>query len=161
MKRLLLIILSIIGTSAISAQVFSPHVIASAGTSFTTASVRMEFTIGEVVISTLTGSSNVLTQGFHQPQISIMGVESFTNEYSFHLYPNPTEQYVTIESSKEDEMRVHIYDCNGKVIQVSNIFLQKVTMNIELLSAGAYFMVITTKAGIPLHSYTVIKKSNY
>ena len=160
MKRLLLIIIYSIGASAISAQVFSPQVIASAGTSFSSPSVKMEFTIGEVVISTL-GSTNVLTQGFHQPEIKILALENFTDAFTFNLYPNPTEQFVTIESSKEDEFRVHIYDGSGKAILISSIFSQKVTMDIELLSAGAYFMVITTKAGAPLHSYTVIKKSNY
>ena len=160
MKKLLLI-MGVAGVSSISAQVLSPQVIASAGNSFSSASARMEYTIGEVVTSTLSGASNTLTQGFQQPEIKILAVENYTDLYTFNLYPNPTEQFVTIESSKEDEMQVHIYDGNGKAIQVSGIFSKKVTMNIELLAAGAYFMVITTKAGAPLHSYTVIKKSNY
>lgn len=161
MKRLLLIIICSTGASTISAQVFSPEVIASAGTTLSSPTIQMDFTIGEVVISTLSGSGNVLTQGFHQPKINISEVENFTDAFNFHVYPNPTEQFVTIESSSEDEMRVYLYDEHGKTIQVSGVFSQKVTMDVELLSAGPYFMLITTKAGEPLHSYTVIKKSTY
>lgn len=161
MKKVLLIIMGIVGASSVSAQSLTPQVTASAGTSFSSASAKLEFTVGEVATSTLTAGSNTLTQGFHQPKIQFASIQNYNDDYVFTLYPNPTEQFVTVESTKEDDMQLHVYDANGKAIYVSSVFQQKITVDLEMLAAGSYVLRITTKAGVPLHSYTVIKKSTY
>jgi hypothetical protein len=149
------------GVTCLSAQSLSPEVIASAGNSFTTATCRIEFTIGEPVTSSLTSGSNTLTQGFHQPEIRFASFENYTDEYLFTLYPNPTEQFVTVASTKRDDMQVHVYDALGQVVQVSSVFQEKITIDLQTLSAGSYVLMVATKSGQPLHSYTVIKKSTY
>lgn len=160
LKKLILII-GIAGVSLVSAQSLAPEVIASGGASFSSASAKIEFTIGEVATSTLTSGSNILTQGFHQPKIQFSSIQNYNDDYVFTIYPNPTEQFVTVESTKADDMRLHVYDANGKAIYVSSIFQQKITVDLEFLAAGSYVLRITTKAGVSLHSYTVIKKSTY
>lgn len=160
MKKLLLL-LGVVGLSNIYAQSLTPQVIASSGTSFSNASSRLEFTIGEVATSSLTAGGNTLTQGFHQPEIRFTSIENYGNDFVFTLYPNPTEQFVTVESTKEDNMQLHVFDLNGKAIMVSSVFQQKITVDLQTLAAGSYVLRITTKEGMPLHSYTVIKKSNY
>lgn len=150
-----------VGMCNIFAQSLSPQVIASSGTTFTSASAKLEFTIGEVATSTLTAGGNTLTQGFHQPEIQFNSLENYNPDFVFTLYPNPTEQLVTVESSKEENMQVHVYDANGKAIIVSSVFEQKITIDLQTLAAGSYIFRITTKDGKPLHSYTVLKKSNY
>jgi hypothetical protein len=161
MKQLLLLCAGITGFSCLSAQSLSPQVIASAGNSFSTATCRIEFTIGEVVTASLTAGGNTLTQGFHQPEIHFSALENYTGDYVFTLYPNPTEQFVTVESTKRDDMRVHLFDALGKSIQVSSVFQEKITIDLQTLAAGSYILMVTTQAGQPLHSYTVIKKSTY
>jgi hypothetical protein len=161
MKQLLLLCAGVSGAACLSAQSLSPQVIASAGNSFSTASARIEFTIGEVVTSSLTAGGNTLTQGFHQPEIHFASFENYTNDYVFTLYPNPTEQFVTVESTKRDDMQVHVYDALGQAIQVSSVFQEKITIDLQTLAAGNYVLMIATKSGKPLHSYTVIKKSTY
>jgi hypothetical protein len=161
MKKLLLLMGGIAGLSVSYAQSLSPQVIASSGTSFSSASAKLEFTIGEVVTTTLTASGNTLTQGFHQPELQFASLENYNSGYTFTLYPNPTEQFVTVESTKEDNMQVHVYDASGKSILVSSVFQQKITVDLQTLAAGSYILRITTKDGLPLHSYTVIKKSTY
>jgi len=161
MKKLLLLLGGMAGLSLSYAQSLSPQVIASSGTTFSSASAKLEFTIGEVVTTTLTAGGNTLTQGFHQPELQFASLESYNSGYTFTLYPNPTEQFVTVESTKEDNMQVHVYDASGKSILVSSIFQQKITVDLQTLAAGSYILRITTKDGLPLHSYTVIKKSTY
>lgn len=159
MKKLFLI--CVIGFASLSAQSLTPEVTASAGTSFSSASAKIEFTVGEVAISTLTAGGNILTQGFHQPRIQFSSIQSYNDDYVFTLYPNPTEQFVTVETNKEGYMQLHVFDVNGKAIFVSSVFQQKITTDVQFLAAGSYILRIITKAGIPLHSYTIIKKSMY
>lgn len=161
MKKIFILAAGMSGICAVQAQSLTPQVIASSGTSFSTASARLEFTIGEVATSSLTAGGNTLTQGFHQPELRFASLENYADDFAFTLYPNPTEQFVTVESSKEDDMQIHLYDANGKSILVSAIFQQKITVDLQTLAAGSYVLMVSTKSGTPLHSYTVIKKSTY
>ncbi len=161
MKKVLLMVGFCAGTYLMYGQSLSPQVIASSGNSFTTASCRIEFTIGEVLTSSLTSGSNTLTQGFHQPEIHYASIGNYADEYAFTLYPNPTDQYVTVASTKRDDMRVHLFDALGKSIMVSSVFQENITVDMQTLSAGSYILMITKDNGQPLHSYTVIKKSTY
>lgn len=159
MKKLILSTIFCAGITAIYSQVLSPQVIASSGNGFSNASGGIDFTIGEVVTATLIANSNTLTQGFHQPQINISSLENHNASYVFSLYPNPTEQFVTVSTTTEQDIQVHVYDANGKAILISSVFQQQITVDMQTLAAGTYVMRIATKEGAPLHSYTIIKKS--
>jgi hypothetical protein len=159
--KLVCLMAGLLAGPVLFAQSLTPEVIASAGTNYANASSQIEFTIGEVATSTLTAGGNTLTQGFHQPELRFASLEDYANDYVFTLYPNPTQEFVTVESTKEDEMQVHLYDANGKAIMVSSVFQQKITLDLQTLAAGSYVLMVTKKSGTPLHSYTVIKKSTY
>ena len=159
MKKQLLIFVVIICFGNVMAQSLTPQVIASSGNSFSNATGKLDFTIGEVVISTLSVGGNILTQGFHQPEIKFSSIEDHHPDFAFTLYPNPTEQFVTVESSQPDDLQVCVFDAAGGAILVSPVFQQKITIDLYLLAAGSYIFRITNKSGIPLHSYTLIKKS--
>jgi hypothetical protein len=161
MRSSFLVISFVIAASAVSAQSLTPEVIATAGNSYSTATAKIEFTIGEVATSSLTAGSNTLTQGFHQPEIHFSSLDDYSDDFAFTLYPNPTEQFVTVASTKREDMQIHVYDANGKAMMVSSIFQEQITVDLHILAAGTYILVVTTKAGQPLHSYSVIKKSNY
>ena len=160
-KNLLLYFAVYVCISIVYGQSISSQVIASSGNSFSNASIGLAFTIGEVATSTLIAGSNTLTQGFHQPEIHYASLENYNTDYAFTLYPNPTEQFVTVESTKEEDMQVHVFDVNGKSVITSSVFQQKITIDLQTLSAGSYIMQMSTTSGTLLHSYTIIKKSNY
>ncbi|MEY3441864.1 MAG: hypothetical protein RLZZ519_145, partial [Bacteroidota bacterium] len=88
----------------------------------------MEFTIGEVATSTLTAGSDALTQGFNQPEIEIVAVEEFIDVYTIQLYPNPTEQFITVETNSEEELQVEVFDALGKKVIDPHMFNQKVAL---------------------------------
>src|SRR5262245_13950856 len=142
MKKLMVCI-SIMGLTNLFAQSLSPQVVASSGTTFSSASSSLEFTIGEVATSTITAGSNTLTQGFHQPEIHYASLQNYGNEYIFTLYPNPTTQFVTVASTKRDDMQVHLYDANGKAILTSSIFQEKITVDLQTLAAGSYILLVS------------------
>ncbi len=53
------------------AQTLSPSVIPSAGGYFSAANGSLSWTLGETVTPTLTAGSNMLTQGFQQPEVQV------------------------------------------------------------------------------------------
>ena len=70
--RLLYTIVLALFVTPFFAQSLSPSVIASAGSSFTSAQFSMDYTLGETFVTTLSNGSNILTQGFHQPQAGVI-----------------------------------------------------------------------------------------
>jgi len=64
--------------TASGAQQLTPTVIASAGASFQAATFSIDYTLGETFITTLSNGSNILTQGFHQPSVTVV-VNGCTN----------------------------------------------------------------------------------
>jgi hypothetical protein len=72
LMRLLYTIILALFITPVCAQSLSPSVIASAGSSFTSAQFSMDYTLGETFVTTLSNGSNILTQGFHQPQAGVI-----------------------------------------------------------------------------------------
>ena len=70
MRKFCLGIASLVFTMALSAQNISNKVMPSVGGSLSSGTHQISFTIGETLISTLTTSGNILTQGFQQPNNS-------------------------------------------------------------------------------------------
>ena len=68
MKQFLFII-SLLITSSLSSQTLERTVIGSSGTTLSTANASLDFTIGELVVTTSSNGSNTLTQGFQQETI--------------------------------------------------------------------------------------------
>ena len=73
--------------------------------------------------------------------------EFFSNKFS--AYPNPAKETVTISNNDNILLTdVNITDINGrtvKILKVNN--LSEVQMNVSELTAGVYFMNITTDSG--------------
>lgn len=159
MKHIVILSMSLFAGVLLQAQSVSPQVLASSGSSFSSSNARVDFTIGEAVTSSLTAGNVQVTQGFHQPEIKFSGLEDFADEYTFNLYPNPTVQYVTLNTSNSAEMKIHVYDMNGKTLIHSNVFISAITLDLSSLSAGNYVLMVSSVSGQPLKSYSVIKSS--
>jgi hypothetical protein len=58
------------------------------------------------------------------------------------LYPNPANQFVTIESVKS-EFKYQLMDLNGRVISMNKTFSKMHMIDISILSKGIYQVAIT------------------
>lgn len=145
----------------ISAQSISPEIISTSGSSFAGINSRIDFTIGELITPTLSNGVTELTQGFHQPEIHYTLVETFSNDFSFQLYPNPTEQFLTVETTYEEFVQLYLNDIHGNSIYTSSGFKYKTVLDLGTYAAGSYILTILDKSGVLLHKYIIIKKSTY
>lgn len=161
MKKLILLFGGIAGFSSLYCQTLSPDVVASAGRALSGANGGMEFTIGEVATATLGASNDVLTQGFNQPNIVIVAIEDFLDVYTINLYPNPSNEYINLETSSKDELQVHIYNGLGQFVKDSEVFQEKITLDVRGMSNGPYMLQVTRPNGEPVKNFSVIKQSTY
>jgi hypothetical protein len=81
--------------------------------------------------------NNLSTDGFNQ-----------LSETDIKIYPNPADEFVIIESTIENNMKIDLFDISGKLI-LSSVGKK---MNVSAVSKGIYLIKIT--AGQQNHSIT-------
>jgi len=148
------ILLAFIISWGVNAQSAKPEVLATSGTHFTGTNAELSWTIGEVIIETVSNTGNILTQGFHQPDDQVTTVEeALPNHIQVNVFPNPvTEKItVTIENNTLD-LVVIIYDMTGRKLISEEIgYLQN---SIE------FNMIDFANAGYLFHLHSKDKKYN-
>lgn len=118
MKKLCLTFFSYLILKLIAAQAVSPQVIATSGGFATGANLSVSYTVGESVVTTASGGSNILTQGFQQPSDIISGLLDIEkqNVGTLSLYPVPatTQLWFGYQFNQTGKIEVRIYNVLGQ-----------------------------------------------
>ena len=82
---------------AVNAQSISPEVVATSGEHFQNGTSQLSWTLGEVMIDTYSAGGTIVTQGFHQTQLTVTSIDE-SNPFSLNVnvFPNPTSQFLNI-----------------------------------------------------------------
>lgn len=84
-------------------------------------------------------------------------VETEEQNYGFSIFPNPTEDQLTIDSDLEGpNMQIKIYSITGQLLQTDAFFTGNNTIDVSLLSAGTYVINIVSENGF-LHTQQFIR----
>jgi hypothetical protein len=119
-----------------NAQSLERSVIGTAGNS----TEALSWTIGEPVVQTVANGTNMLTQGFHQGDLTVTTlIEEQAVDYSVSVHPNPVNTQLTIETDKTD-IPYQVMDVNGKVLKTGTIERNTVTINFTGMPKGTYFL---------------------
>jgi hypothetical protein len=135
------------------AQSISPNVVNTAGTILQNNMAILEWSLGEVSINTLSNSSHILTQGFLQPKLTIVAIQDF-NEGGIFLSPNPTSDYIEIQSINFDIVKYTILDISGRSLK-SNDFNSRI--DLSDLPTGLYILNLMTNNSNKIYSYKLNK----
>ena len=152
MKRLLLF-----GALTLSLNSLGQDVVSTQGDSYTNASGSIDFTIGEVVINTVTDGTNDLTQGFHQTNWNFLGVEDFAPNYEAIIFPNPTEDVLNIRTSAFENVTYTLYDAQGKLVMHDKLSAEQTPIQVSQLAPGSYSITLNNETQI-LKTFKLIKQ---
>jgi Secretion system C-terminal sorting domain len=104
----------------------------------------LDWSVGETVVSTFNpaGSSDILTQGFHQVFATVTSGTGGDLNTSLNLliYPNPTTQWINIECDKQ--VRTRLFNMLGAEIKRTTAFETNPIINTNELPAGLYFLEV-------------------
>lgn len=126
--------------------------------------MQLEWSLGEIITTTVVGNNELYTQGFHQP---IVVKRTFDNKIdtknsaNIEVWPNPTQNYLSVNvmSSEDKDLTFALFDLNGQ--QLSNIQVEgkesKFTLNLEKILPGFYYLNIYNAEGILIDHQKVIK----
>ncbi len=166
MKNLVNLFTSILFAFSYSnAQSIAPQSINSSGTSVTQSNGSLSYTVGELVVLSMSDSDgNTLGGGFtsgaaistasiQEPDVAVIDVT---------VYPNPTTDLITvaIQETKLSTIEIEITDLNGKVISTEKYsgFSTKIGINSSFWENGTYFLTLKDERNSVLGIYKIIKE---
>lgn len=139
-------------STQLKAQNAERTIVGSAGKSFTSSSLTVDFSVGEMVVFTAHWGNLTLTQGFIQPEISLLSnTQTITNHYEMQCFPNPATDHVTLvlPQGKSGKYLIELFDMNGKKYFTRNEQVNDNNSNIQLdlseVSAGVYFIKVSNE----------------
>ena len=159
MKKLMSIsvILLIALLSSLSAQ----QVLSSAGAQAVGNNVQLSWTIGETVIETYTGTSVILTQGFHQSRLIVTNINPVeSGKFSLMVYPNPVQWDLKLELKGNifSNFNYSLYDISGKLLQMKRMDTNPENITMKNYPSGEFFLRISEKENEFIQTFKIIKK---
>ena len=137
-------------------NLFSQGVISSQGDSYTHSSASIDFTIGEVVTSTVSNGEKTLTQGFHQTNWSFVSIENHVPNYEAIIFPNPTDNFLNIKAISFKNVNYSLFDEMGKLVLNGTLYSEKTSLDVSKLHTGLYSLVLNNSEN-KLKTFNIIK----
>lgn len=113
------------------------------GTEAANSEYQLSYSVGELSVQTSSvGDSTVVTQGFHQSKLTVVGLQDPLLGFSIQVYPNPTNDRVTISATDLNRITVFsLYDQRGRLVfETRNKGADQVEIDLSHLSNGTYIL---------------------
>ena len=142
MKPILCIWLWVGFMCSVSGQSLEPQVFSNAGYS----NIGYQaWTIGEPLVDTYDpGGSEILTQGFHQPNLKAVGLPEPYQAFGVQVYPRPTSGivYIDFQEPQAESVEVELIATTGQVLERRKFQLAPTQTSFDLssYSAAIYFV---------------------
>lgn len=133
-------------TTTLAAQQLETSILSPAGQHYSSNTLQMSYTLGEIQIVTLEKSGFFLTQGFHQPQANLRITGLMDPELNnLRLYPVPAHHQVTLEYNSGSGMAFHkavVYNLVGQPLLWFDLNPSSVRHDLDIsrLPSGVYLM---------------------
>jgi hypothetical protein len=147
-KPAILILLILITIMMVQGQSLSCEVIGSGSVWSMGLDGSFSSTIGEVITETHYGEMNTLTQGFHQPEEQVFGLEDLMKQITFEVYPNPAGELLYADFSPGNaavRMFVTLNDLYGRVIFRKEVTEGINSFDLQGLSPGFYLLELSSE----------------
>jgi len=140
-------------TCGVSAQIVTPAVTDTHSYNYGKNGVFIDMSIGELAITTLTSSSQIITQGFLQP----ISIEQPCDIPELVYYPNPVRDKITIEATDCDVSVAYIiaYDLFGKLVLEADA--SENTVDLASIGVGVYLIRVFANDAQLLGTLKIIK----
>ena len=138
MYKRTLLVFSLLSALAFKAQ----EVTSTQGDSYSNASGKIDFTIGEVITNTGTDGINDLTKGFHQTNWNFVSIEYHVPSYEAIIFPNPTSEILTIKTNTFENVNYSLYDAQGKCVIQDKLSSAQTPIQVSHLAPGAYTLTL-------------------
>ena len=122
----------------------------------------VSYTVGQITDQTISGTSGIVNQGVQQPyEISVVTAVKNTEEITLKclVYPNPTKGMtkLVLESPDFENLKFHLFDINGVLLQDKKVESRETEVSLENLSSSVYLLKVL-KNNIEIKVFKIVKK---
>lgn len=157
-KKILFIVTCVLGTF-VNAQSLTPVAIGSGFVNGSSSNAEISSTVGQTAYSSKSDGTNQITEGVHQPEIEIVGLEDKAPEIGMAVYPNPNSGRFNFELTNMEAKTFNgeLFDVNG--VSIEKVVVSKQTQSIDIseLPSGSYFLHVFGGDGASIKQYKVMK----
>ncbi len=131
----------------LQAQELSPQVLTTAGDSYMGSAIQLDWTLGELAITTIETPNQKISQGFHQAYFfTTLQVEDLpTAVGTIKVSPNPTSDWIELQMSFNEKQRIQLLliDLSGKTIWSEKLIGQELNKKYSLkgFASGNYYLI--------------------
>lgn len=121
-----------------------PHELVSAsGASFQNGSGYISYSIGEVITTTLSTSSAILSQGFHQTRLRT-GVPVIDQpEIRMSVFPNPVKNQLILQIDEHQGFDYLLYNVMGGLLKRGQVLDVRTEIDFSSLAPAIYLLKVT------------------
>ncbi len=163
MKKIYILILSIITTSGLFGQSINRELVSTTGENFKNEKYELAWSIGETITETFSTTQIILSNGFSQGNLQVTSIYDEKAEQGIEvlLYPNPATESITVDLTGSnfivgDRMDLYLSDINGKTIRMEKMKSKRRKIILSGYENGLYFLTIR-KAGQIIGNFKIIK----
>ena len=115
-------------------------------------------TSGEVVTTTESSNSAILTQGFQQPVLFTTAIHQIEeNRLNIGIFPNPTAQQISIKKEHQELLYAELVDVLGRVLSKHDLEQRTTQIDLQELPSSTYFLTIKTEKGQSIQTFKIQK----
>lgn len=132
----------------------------AAGANFVSSSGSVSFSIGQVAYTSQTTSNSFVNQGVQQPfEFFATSVNKIEKKIDIKAYPNPTTELLNLEFKGDffQNLRIQLYDVQGKLIQTEDMKSKVIVLNLRELSSAFYFLNILDEQNNLIDTFKIVK----
>lgn len=137
---------------------WSQETISSQGNHDVLTDVQVSWTLGELAIDEFRGNEIIVTQGIHQPSITIikLGIEDELG--NIRIYPNPTRSIISIEIlGDEQQLDYSLIDPTGVQHESKGSLSGKATVDLSGYPSGMYILKVLQ--GQKMNFFKILKSN--
>lgn len=114
--------------------------------------------MGETVINTFDNQEHILTQGFHQTEITVTSIEKLAGtDIAINVFPNPASQYINISiESQPENYSFALYDFNGREVAAGSLEDTQTLISLAGFTPSVYILRVK-QSGKIIETFKVVK----
>lgn len=151
------VLLFVLGLTGLLAQ----NTIPASGGNATGSGGSVNYTVGQVVDDTYTGTNGSVAQGVQQPyEISVVnGIdEALGISLEIKVYPNPTMDFIKLKTANYEiqNLRYQLYDMNGRLVKENKVEGDETSIAMSNLVPATYFLKVMDNKEV-IKTFKIIK----
>ena len=128
------------------------------GGDYTGSAGATSFAVGQLGYQSYTSNTGSADLGVIHPYetLILLKIEDYDKDFQFSVYPNPTQDFLILQSKGGEDLNYGLYDLQGRLLLTEKINQDKSVLSMADLPTAPYLLKIF-KSSKPLKTFKLIK----